>query len=378
MILPREKSGKGIMPSTSIGGSAERASPYWDAVFVTPMALALTPVDYCLAGMVGAGHGLDALVYFLGLTREALLDRIVALGLKTPHDRPMRRLAGKRPWIASDVQQLLHLWVMGIRAVSIAEQLGRTPGSVRAKARRLGLPKRNRSHLVRLAPAAAPKLVDVQPVEPEAAILPQTDETAPAAAVMFVPALPDTPDLDVETHPERQPTPALPGEPTPEPVTLPASIEFAESPQRCISGPAVSDPGAAPSLDNSVERRKERQTRPGEKVWRHELDMELSMRVWAMQHPKAIARDLSRLGVTPSGVSSRITRLEIPPRKRSQLVDNFDPDRAEAAIADAQYVARICPIKKRLFWSPRRNGARGWCQEARDSKEWDILMGGLF
>ena len=53
-------------------------------------AAVVFPFDRVLAGMAAAGHGLQAICLYLGLTPTVLLEHFVRLGLATPHDRPLR------------------------------------------------------------------------------------------------------------------------------------------------------------------------------------------------------------------------------------------------------------------------------------------------
>jgi len=55
------------------------------------------PFDPVLAGMVAAGQGIHAICLYLGLTRPALDEHLVRLGLRTPHERPLRK-PGTRGW----------------------------------------------------------------------------------------------------------------------------------------------------------------------------------------------------------------------------------------------------------------------------------------
>lgn len=129
----------------------QNASPSWPEVVLATVATALTSFDAILCGMVAAGLGIDALSLYLGLTRTGLLDRLAALGLPTPHDRPMRRAGGKNPWSAEDVRLLIAAWTDGAHVLSIAETLGRSRGAIYSKRRRLGLPSRDSNRRRRLS-----------------------------------------------------------------------------------------------------------------------------------------------------------------------------------------------------------------------------------
>jgi hypothetical protein len=108
-----------------------------------------------LGQMLGRGHGVEALCFFLALTRDALLDLIVQFDLPTPHDRPLRRSGSSRAWTQADFETLLTGWLGNWSAACIGDRLGRSRGSVWYQARRLGLPKRDRKALHWPQPVAA-------------------------------------------------------------------------------------------------------------------------------------------------------------------------------------------------------------------------------
>lgn len=121
-----------------------------------------------LIGMLAQGHGIEALCLFLTLTRDALLGLVVQFDLPTPHDRPYRRAGGVRAWGPSDHSTLLAGWLGNWPAACIAQQIGRSRGSVWAKTRRMGLPKRDRQSL--LWPEALPTAPASPIVEAEAGL----------------------------------------------------------------------------------------------------------------------------------------------------------------------------------------------------------------
>lgn len=140
--------------SASIGASAQvgrDAGPY-PGLLQSFAALAVLPFDPVLAGMVGAGLGIEAICLYLGLSRAELDQCLVRLDLRTPHDRPMRK-AGSRGWPAQDVRRLIYWRMTGIHPVSIAERLARSVGGVRSKCRRIGVPAPSRKLLRRVDPS---------------------------------------------------------------------------------------------------------------------------------------------------------------------------------------------------------------------------------
>ena len=376
--------------SPSLSGAAETSHrPGWAALFLVPVAAALSPFDHVLAGMVAAGHGLDAICFFLDIAGDALLDRIVALGLATPHDRAMRRPSGKRPWLASDVQHLIRMWISGVRVVSIAGQTGRSPGSVSAKARRLGLPKRDRTKLYRLTGSDRPRNESNCPAAPSPKAEPiksfiGSSVAAGAAGHAGDSVAPRDPPIrpflvpleDLASMPER------PAQPPSYPQDVGGDVRVARTRRDddppsvlALHKPAkVVQPLPGP---NGVALDKRGQSRPGEKTWSKELDLELSIRAWANQHPGAIAKEMQKYGpMTPRAISSRLSRLQIPRRDRAELVDDFDRALGEKNLKASGYILRFCSIKKRSFWA-QRNGPQRFCREALKSAQYRELTGGM-
>ncbi len=117
---------------------------------------AASPHDSSLIALLAAGHGLATMAFCFGIDPTWVLARVAALGLVTPHTRPMRRPGGKNPWTSEQIQQLILLWPTNLYATCIAQQVGRTPASVRYKAKWLGLASRDRNTLVRVAPPGVP------------------------------------------------------------------------------------------------------------------------------------------------------------------------------------------------------------------------------
>ena len=127
---------------------------------------AVYPFDPVLTGMVAAGLCLEALSRFLGLTRAALYEHIVRLGLRTPPDAPFRS-AGARGWSDEDVRRLVAWRPVGVHPEVIGESLSkrRKAAAVRAKCRRIGLAAPSRRLLFRPDPAALRKLTGPGPAD---------------------------------------------------------------------------------------------------------------------------------------------------------------------------------------------------------------------
>ena len=110
--------------------------------------LASSPLAKALPHLVSAGHSLAVIVFCLGFDAEWVMNQVVAVGLPTPCDRPLRRFGSKTSWTSAEMQQLISLWPTNLYATRIAVKIGRSAASIRYKAKWLGLPTRDRSSLV--------------------------------------------------------------------------------------------------------------------------------------------------------------------------------------------------------------------------------------
>ena len=154
------------------------------------------PNEAVVRGLVEKGHGLDAISTFLRVDRETVLDWAVMLDLPTPHDQPMRRSAGPKAWAASDYFRLIESWVSGWRAASIGEQFGRSAGAIWAKARWLGLPRRDRRNVFR---PTADSLLETQiSTKLELCITTSTGERLPIRKILKRGHVYWTPELEAE------------------------------------------------------------------------------------------------------------------------------------------------------------------------------------
>lgn len=105
-------------------------------------------VGRTLAGMIGCGHGVDAICFFLTLTLDELRELLVEFDLPATHEKPFRRGGGAKGWTSGDYAILIECWIENWRAAAIADRLGRSKGSIYYKSRFLGLPKRDRRALL--------------------------------------------------------------------------------------------------------------------------------------------------------------------------------------------------------------------------------------
>ena len=105
--------------------------------------------DSTFSSMVAKGRSVEALCLFLNLLEVDLLARVVALDLFTPHNGAVRRTNGVRnAWQIGEIRQLIAFWELGFSSQCVSVKLGRSQGSIRGKARWLGLPRRPRGSIV--------------------------------------------------------------------------------------------------------------------------------------------------------------------------------------------------------------------------------------
>jgi hypothetical protein len=119
--------------------------PEWSPKFAAVEPIALTAmVDKLLVGMVGAGHGAEALSFYLGLEEAEVQERVVALGLAQPPEKRLRRPTSANPWSVQDIRLLIALWLENVAVGSMAATFARSPSSIHGKRRWLGLGGRDR------------------------------------------------------------------------------------------------------------------------------------------------------------------------------------------------------------------------------------------
>ena len=126
---------------------------------------ALTAYSHALPSLVAARLSRATIAFCLGVSVTWVLDQVAAQGLPTPSDRPMRRSSSGNAWTVHQIQQLVLLWPTNLYATCIGERIGRTPASVRYKAKWLGLPARDRSKLRRSILLESPVALPVHKTE---------------------------------------------------------------------------------------------------------------------------------------------------------------------------------------------------------------------
>lgn len=375
-------------------GRSEEAPSPGPGPLLSLVAAAVFPFDSVLAGMVAAGQGVAGICLYLGLSRAALDDSLVRLGLRTPHDRPLRK-PGRFGWSAQDIMRLIVWRVAGVHPESIGERLGRNANAVRAKCRRLGVPTPSRKLLHRVDHAAlvdpapgfaAPALRSVQTVEKPPSKLPATVcGTAAGAAVWsgdaVSPVAPPSPVVEVPAPESPRPAPSaaeqtqrelalfrivpcddqvIPAPPAPvrrapvSPVipTPPApSCKAPVSPVTPIipTAPEAVRPAPAPDpLQLLMAGKRDVQRN-------EEICMAVALRYFAGQHYKAAARDA---GISPGRMATLQYRLEIPrDLRRSKFGESYDEERGKANLERSGYEMVKCKQNGVWFFRKKKDRA---------------------
>ena len=130
---------------------ADIGIPEWSEDLIRPMSEAWaqqpSTLDDLLESMAGAGHGVAALSFYLGLPEADVRQRAAWLGIAQPGEKALRRSTSANPWSVADVRLLVALWLDNVAPTSIAAALGRSPSGVHGKRRWLGLGVRDRKGL---------------------------------------------------------------------------------------------------------------------------------------------------------------------------------------------------------------------------------------
>ena len=290
--------------------------PEWSQRFRRPVADPAgqpSTLDLLLSGMAGAGHGVAALSFYLGLDEEEVRERAASLGLREPAEKLLRRPTSAKPWWVEDVRLLIALWLDNVSAASIAATLGRSPSSIHGKRRWLGLGVRDRKRLTQ------------RPV-----------------AECRATALPWKPTFDVSAIVARLFSPRL--------GILPVVPEM---------GPLVQFPV---EVKWALGRDEEK-------------DKRFSILGFAGLRAPAIAeRMLVEFGVrlTVSAVNNRISRLQIV-RDRRDMMSEYDEEAVERRAAEAMKglgaTLRRCSELNRSFWYCKAKGGNLWTCREFDTKK---------
>ena len=364
--------------SITLGRSSDlRRAPLGDLDFArSAMAAVIFPLDRLISGMVAAGQGVDAICVLLGLSRDTLVDCIVRLGLRNPHDHPMRK-PGARGWSVLDTMRLIAWRMAGVHPDIIGLRLGRSANGVRAKARRLGLPVPNRKLLQRPDPATladpetcarvAPSTVAADPPGMGCPIsastfdltsVARTNPASPRSSLASAAPLPtefgdhtasaDTKSTQSTTSlPEREPRAGLARSKLAKP-SLAVDVADAE--------PRLPEP--APELTSRSDIAWVGACR---RVETNEVAiMALSMRYFGGQNWKHIAVDA---GMTPAALRSVLSRIGLPrDPDRKKFGPTHDPESARATLEKSGFRlerdnsnADLDPSRRPLFWKHKRD-----------------------
>jgi len=393
-----------VSAALSSSPKAEEAPVPGANLLLVVAAAAVLPFDRVLAGMVAAGQGIDALCLFLSLSREALDDTLVRLGLRTPHDRPLRK-PGPRGWPVTDVIRLIYWRATGVHPEDIGRCLSRSANAVRSKCRRLGIPTPDRKALRRVDPASLrdPPALGLAgvcwpgvpvPASSRAPSRPyRPGPAAPAAAASAIkpsgaptlapapvpPAAGTTASGVVALRPQAAPAPV--GDqvaPTPgsqrtlqlfrvvpaHPITVPPAAPAAPVapikppvPATAPLSPQTAPPRVSSSSDLTWVSRLKRIDRNEAAV------LALSLRYFGGQDYKSIARDA---GMTVRAVTSIFTRVNLPRDLfRKKFGPEWDAGCAQATLDRSGYIlqrdisyADREEARRPLFWRQRRDGIR--------------------
>ena len=132
-----------------------------------------------IKGLIQAKKGRKVIAAVLGLTDDALMQRVVDLDLPSPADIPYLAPQGMKCWTLSHMQRLVQLWTFNVTGAAIGVELGRSASGVYSKARSLGLYRRERAQLVRVIHAVSePSRTGAEAISGKAAARPKRKEIA--------------------------------------------------------------------------------------------------------------------------------------------------------------------------------------------------------
>ena len=318
------------------------------SLLLSAVAALAFPFDCVLAGMVGAGLGIEAICLYLGLTRLVLDDNLVRLGLRTPHDRPLRK-SGARGWSVQDLQCAIYWRRDGIHPDVIGQRLGRSANAVRAKLRRIGVPPPGRKALRRVDPQSLPPRVPGFGFPGSDACNASSLALGDRALAVAPPAGPHPSASAFPCTPARAALPLVPAEVEP-PRPVPSASPLSQAAPQPVAGLSGDSANVATPASSKLRR--------PEANW--DWVMEVSLRYFGGQHYKAIGQDM---GLTGAAVRSVMSRLEIPrDHARSKFGPVCDLECARATLAasgyelvrDSSQVDR--PVNERaLFWRHKKD-----------------------
>ena len=391
--------------SACLAPRPEQAGCRWvPGLFLILVAGALSPLDYVVAGMARRGLGCEAIRLYLRLGCDAFDDALARLGLARPHERPLRK-PHPQAWGLIEVWKLIALWIAGVHPATIGVLLGRTEGSVRSKAYRMGLPRRDRKLLIRdlaiaarVGVAAASGAALAQLAAPVSAPLARTSapssrdvrpsagrrepaRAAGAAGGTNVVALrgtdetPAAPQTRAATAAARKTLQRPAGQ-----RELPVHGIVARGSDLIGSSGRQTDEIRLPDVRQDVGSREIRLGQPGsveprrrvgKARWDYERLYEVSLRAFDKQHPRRIAEEM---GVSYGAVQSILWRIRAPRGYRQTAFgEEFDRRRAEERMRASGY--EFVPSKKLPGASERKCDEWFWRHRTEEKlMKWSPLI----
>lgn len=119
----------------------------------------ISACEVLLPSLVASGFTVPALCELLSLAEEELRTMLDIRALPATGARGLRKSTTSGAWTVIQMQYLLVLWTTNLFATGIAAYIGRSAGSVRYKAKALGLPRRDRMALIGKVPRLLPPLL---------------------------------------------------------------------------------------------------------------------------------------------------------------------------------------------------------------------------
>jgi hypothetical protein len=349
-------------------------------LLLTLASAASFPFDRVLAGMVAAGHGIEAICRYLDLAPDALLEHVVRLGLATPHDRPLRR-PGRWSWSDPDTKRLIAWRVAKVHPETIAAQLRRTTCAVRAKSRRLGIPTPDRKSLRKCDPTT---LEDPDPGFGFGDVANTAPSTSGATSLCGRAAGQASIGGAYERTQIVTSPPAKPGSEQADSLPIPVrgSAERTEGQHelqlRVVPDP---EPGPSPVPDRQpapVSQPRAPVTKPVAPVPLREEDVDFNDLTWLAHLKNPVKNRLAvwtfgllrfgglhwrtiaeRIGRTPRSTSTLLHRCDVPrDSDRSKFGSSFDQEAAFATVKELGFEVKFDEPKREYFWRCKGDRAR--------------------
>lgn len=313
-------------------------------------------LDPVLAAMIAKGHGLEALQCFLGVTIGFILERVVACGMATPHDQPMRRNNHPRAWPNSDLPPFIECWVGNWDVGSMSDTFGRSRGGIYALSRRLGLPGRRRGDIRRPAARAVAATGAARQISAVPGTGSSTGGGLHVASAPLNKGCVAQPPVRTRRQ-QAQVTCTLVAKAAPSAAAARRRADGLEPVPALAEAPSLPEPKAGmrrvrtltgfDGLPLAVEVRDSR----GQVAWTPRLELYVASTRWAGQHPRAAARDL---GIPFSAIRTRLDLMEVPSRPRRELTKVYDAELARERLRQAELEVRRCSKHPgRLFFGDR-------------------------